>query len=360
MSTIGFLPNPLSWVMDMVNEDLNNLGFYPDYATFVAVYPTGVAGQYVLLGSTDSFRVRDVEGAVWKDSNIGPAHGLTEKVQSDLNVGGIVAQQTLSQGTTLTAFVKALLQTTFYPTFVAPTFSLTSNQANNQEIGSVVTLNLTYNFWRGSILGKLVGGVWQPATFQDYRAGVATSVAIAGNPLPLTVPYTYSVPNYTLLATQTFWSVFSYDDWPQPIDSHNANYSTPLPWDVVITANNTITAIYPYFYGKVSGGSKPTKDQALINSWNKVVAGSSSTITVSFGSVATDRIWFAIPATSTSKTTWYIDALNNWPIGGVSNLFDTETSVAIDSPTVLRNWVQYKIYVSNYQSAVSSAMQLRN
>lgn len=98
----------------------------------------------------------------------------------------------------------------------------------------------------------------------------------------------------------------------------------------------------------------------MINSGTKVVGDSTGTVTATFASSASDWIWFAIPQASTSKTTWYIDALNNGPIGGVSNLFDTESVVSIDSPSVLWNGVNYKIYVSNYQSAVASPMQLRN
>jgi hypothetical protein len=126
------------------------------------------------------------------------------------------------------------------------------------------------------------------------------------------------------------------------------------------TPTRTLTAIYPWFYGKVAGWVKPTKDQALINSGTKVVGTSTGTITATFASGPADRIRFAIPQTSTSKTAWYIDAINNWAIGWGGNLFDSESIVSIDSPTVLWNGVNYKIYVSNYQSEVVSPMQLQN
>jgi hypothetical protein len=40
-------------------------------------------------------------------------------------------------------------------------------------------------------------------------------------------------------------------------------------------------------------------------------------------------------------------------------LFDTETIVSINSPSSLWSWVNYKIYVSNYQSATTT-LELRN
>ena len=128
----------------------------------------------------------------------------------------------------------------------------------------------------------------------------------------------------------------------------------------VATDTKTITAVYPYFRGVVTGGSKPTKNQALIDSWNKVVADSDGPISVNFNSWATDRLWFAIPAAMTSKTKWFVDVLNHGAIWGASNLFDTESVVSIDSPDAYRSWVNYKIYVSNRQSGQLLAMLLQN
>jgi len=134
--------------------------------------------------------------------------------------------------------------------------------------------------------------------------------------------------------------------------------------------NTTINSIYPYFYGKVasggspSGGNRPVANQALIDSGTKVVQNSGGTITVDFNSTPDDYIWFAIPNTSTSKTVWYVNALNTGLIGGAvnpgGNLFPDFDLVSINSPDVLWNGVSYKIYISNFQSEVTDPMQLRN
>jgi hypothetical protein len=234
---------------------------------------------------------------------------------------------------------------------------LTSNQANSQEIWKTVSLTLTYNFARWSINGKLVWWVWQPATFQDHRAWVANNYTIEWVDKALVNSHT--IASYQLLATQTFSGQVSHDEWPQPLDSNDDPYQTPYPAGTQVRST-TITAIYPRFYGKVTGWSKPAKDQTLIDVWTKVVGASTWTITANFNSTASDWLWFAIPQTSTSKTRWYVDALNNGNIWWESNLFDTENVVNIDSPDLYWNWIPYKIYVSNYQSAVSSPMELRN
>lgn len=335
-----------------------NLWFYPDYDTFVAKYPTWVEGNFVLLWDTDTFWAWDIDTSAWINTGIVPEwEGTVESITSMVNVWSITQWTVFPIWTTLTDFMKALLLATFNPTLNAPTFSLISNQANWQEIWSIVNLILTYNFNRWSIVWKTVLWTWNPSTFQDYRAWAATNYTIDWTDLDLV--NTKTIASYELLNTQTFSGTVDFGVWPQPINSDWDNYSTPLAGGSE-TKSVTITAIHPIFYGKVSGWAKPTKNQALINSWTKVVSPSTWTITVNFNSDSDDWIWFAIPETSPAKTKWYVDILNNGAIGGASNLFDTEQVVSIDSPTGLWSWVNYRIYVSNYQSASTQNMQLQN
>ncbi|MGC3945352.1 MAG: hypothetical protein QM762_12700 [Chryseolinea sp.] len=136
------------------------------------------------------------------------------------------------------------------------------------------------------------------------------------------------------------------------------------------SGNRNLSSIYPYFWGKVSssgaapGVNRPTANQALINSGTKVVQASNGTVTINFNSTSDDYIWFAIPASMASKLAWYVSALNNGPIGGSvspgGNLFPDPSLVTINSPTALWSGIQYKIYVSNYQSAINVNMELRN
>ena len=136
------------------------------------------------------------------------------------------------------------------------------------------------------------------------------------------------------------------------------------------SGNFNVSSIYPVFYGKVasggagSGQNRPVANQALINSGTKLVIPSNGTITLSFNTTPDDYMWFAIPASSTSKTIWFVNALNTGNIGGAvfagGNLFPDPEIVSIDSPTVLWNGINYKIYIANYQSAVSLPMELRN
>jgi hypothetical protein len=136
------------------------------------------------------------------------------------------------------------------------------------------------------------------------------------------------------------------------------------------SANFSISKIYPYFHGKVSsnggtpGANRPIISQIMINAGVKVVADSTGTISINFNSTADDYFWFAIPATSADKTKWFIDDLNNGTIGGAispgGNLFPDEVLMNINSPSGLWSNVQYRIYLTNYQSMSNLIMQLRN
>lgn len=281
----------------------------------------------------------------------------TSNIISLVDVGSIEAGDIIHSGTSLQGFIEQLLLTTYYPTFTNPTFSLTSNQSNGQEIGSQINITLTYNFSRGSINGKMVGGIWQPLTFQDYRAGEATNYTIEGSDRGTN--NTYTLNSFVLSASQTFTGSVTYDEGPQPVDSDGEDYNSPYASGTT-NSNRTLTAIYPYFYGTLTGTTKPTKDQSLINGGTKVVGSSTGTITVNFNSTADEYLWFAIPSTSTSKTKWYVNALNNGDIGGGTNLFDSEGVVSVDSPSAYWSGVDYKVYMSNYKSEVTESMELKN
>lgn len=110
----------------------------------------------------------------------------------------------------------------------------------------------------------------------------------------------------------------------------------------------------PYFYGVVTSTSKPSKNQALINSGNIVYdIDVNSNLILPFDSTINQFSWFAIPATASSKAFWFVDETNNGDIGGNRNLFDTEITITIRIPNTLLD-IDYKIYSTNYATDISS------
>jgi hypothetical protein len=256
-------------------------------------------------------------------------------------VGGFNAGDSITGMTPNEIFEKMLVK------YQAPTFSAFSitGQSTTIEVGTALSGNKTFT-WTTTNSGNINAG---SISIKDLDSGsfLASGLNNDGTELVSIGTITNTAPIV--------------QDWE--IRGTNTNSAD-------FTRQFTVSSIYPYFYGKVSSGgagagaNRPTANQALINSGTKSVSSSTGTITITFNSTSDDYIWFAIPSTSTSKTKWYINDLNTGNIGGsvspAGNLFPAFDSVSIDSPTVLWNGVLYKIYISNYQTAATLPMQLRN
>lgn len=85
--------------------------------------------------------------------------------------------------------------------------------------------------------------------------------------------------------------------------------SNPLPSGCTSISNRCVCAVYPYFYGKSTGSTRPVPDATLIVGGISVVNLSTSTVTVNFGSVG-EYTWLAIPQTSPSRVCWYVSEFN--------------------------------------------------
>ena len=296
----------------------------------------------------------------------------TGATPSNIEVGGMVVGTELT-GRTISSILEEILVAVFTPTLTNPDNTFTDDQTNTQEVGATIgTINFTATFDRGSINPQY------PPTSSPFRSGLPNTYNYTGTGLPPTQASTLltdnqSVNSYVvLLGANTWTSSVSYDAGVQPYDSNGDPFSSPLPAGTTGLKSTTITGIYPWFFGTFASGGAPAggnrpdpiiDGQTLINGGTKVVASSTGTITASFGSSADDYIWFATPATSTTKTVWFVDALNNGTIGGAvspsGNLFPSPVTTTYNSPTALWSSISYKMYISNFQTSAGS-MQLRN
>ncbi len=292
----------------------------------------------------------------------------TGATPSVIAVGGIDAGTQLT-GKTYSQLFQELLVPTLFPTLTAPSISsFTQNLATTQEVGVSVTPTFTTNFSRGSIAPQYTSA-------EPFRSGTPTKYEYTGSGNVRQVDTT-STSNVsaatgatTLVAGANTWSVYvAYSAGVQPKDSSGGNFNTPLASGQTSVSNTSITGIYPYFYGKVASGgapagsNRPTANNALVTGGTKVVATSTGTISITFAATSDDYLWFAIPTASTDKTVWYVSALNQGTIGGSvspgGNLFPNEDTVSVT--TVLWAGISYRVYISNYQSATSGAMEMRN
>ena len=177
----------------------------------------------------------------------------TKDVVATTAVGAINAGETVPAGTNIQKLTELLLDKTFYPTFVNPTFGLTNN-AGLREVGSSFNVSLTFNFNRGQILGKLDNGIWNPTMLQDYRAGIATSYLLNG------VSGSNNSSSFnvtTILGTNTLNGSVTYATGVQPKDSKNNNFESPFPAGTSPIQSTSFKGIYPYFYYKSTSKITP-------------------------------------------------------------------------------------------------------
>ena len=288
-----------------------------------------------------------------------------------VTVGGLPAGSPIS-GCPISRILEEILVPTVCPTVISPSQSafLFSPSTSVYEVNSCIALSITSCFSRGCNTPQFCGT-------SPFRSG-----------LPSTYNYTGSWGTCAILSTalcntlsfaciqinagnNTISGTVCYSIGPTPTyNSCGGVYCTVLPAGVTSPACSCILCgMYPYFYGKVASGGcpagvkRPTATCALVIGGTKVVADSTGTLSINFNSSADDYIWFATPYASTTKTVWYVDALNNGTIGGAvspgGNLFPNNTPVC-PVATALWGGQCYKVYISNYQTASASIMQLRN
>ena len=279
-----------------------------------------------------------VSSAGWITS----ATTLTENVTSTVSAGAIIPGQLLTSGMSFTTFVKNLLLKTFYPSFVAPTASLASSLASSVESGTTGNVTLTVTFNRGQIVGKTNGGIWEPATFQDYRAGVATNYVINSVDMG-TSASGVDVGHIIIDGSNTWTSTVSHAQGPQPVDSLGANYSTPLT-SGTFSPSVTVTGKRKAFYGTDSSSAIPytlsSQIRAISGSVLGPANGTAFTINIPIGA---KMVVFAYPATYPTilrdvTSVIYVQGL----MADVKNIF-TQTTVSVEGASGY-SVTNYKVY----------------
>lgn len=265
------------------------------------------------------------------------------------------------------------------PGYTIPTIDLTYTVEGNQEVGSSVAQDLTVTGIKND------AGAFTSLTLKRGVTTVSTSSSLTpvsdtdmqsqfGYADPNNPNYSYSLnstDNYTVTAGDTTWSGEGAYGAGTALKDSDGNTDTRTPAQRSFEApqaadsafgSNTVSinGIYPYFYG-VSDTAVSSSDVAsaiAAGSGTKVVADSSGTLAITFGNSTAKYLWFAHPATETTKTSWYINELNNGDIPG--NLFASVATENVNSPDAYWSTISYKIYYTNYATVPGGTFEMRN
>lgn len=129
--------------------------------------------------------------------------------------------------------------------------------------------------------------------------------------------------------------------------------------DTSFNRNVAKCSIYPVYYGVVTCATRPAVDNTLVSNGTKCVVNSTGTVTVDFNSSG-QWTWIATPATSATKTCWYVSALNNGGMGSSGDKYPDVCTLDITSADGCWSAVSYKVYMSGFAASDADPIQFRN
>lgn len=159
------------------------------------------------------------------------------------------------------------------------------------------------------------------------------------------------------------------NDGSESLSIGTLSNTSPTTWTWQITGcstQNTLfsrnvgkCSIYPLYYGVVNCATRPLVDNELITGGTKSVVNTTSTVTVDFNSVG-QWTWIATPASSPTKTCWYVNALNNGSMGNTGDKYPDVCILNITSGNGCWSEVSYKVYMSGFAASDADPIQFRN
>lgn len=131
--------------------------------------------------------------------------------------------------------------------------------------------------------------------------------------------------------------------------------------DVAFDRTVSKGGIYPIYYGVTTGATRPAVTNDLVTGGTKIVSDSTGTVSVDFNSSAGEYSWLAIPSTSTSKTCWYNNDIDNGNINNLpSDKYPDECTISVTSGQGCWVAIDYKIYMSGSYGELDDPIQFRN
>jgi hypothetical protein len=226
------------------------------------------------------------------------------------------------------------------------------------EIGSSIARTLTATFGRGTILNgtgstnsnPLVGD----ATGFTFTGTGISSTAQPGNALAFTTAVVSGSNNWAVTAAHAAGTGDYFDN--KGVSGTNLAASRASGTATDTTSAPTITGVHPFYHLK---SSSPISAAAMVTAIQngtatKVVADSTGTLTIPYAPSA-QYLAIAYPSTSTTKTRYFVTALDN---GAITVVFAPVATLSVTTAL----WTQgYKIHTSSGALTNSAAnIELRN
>ena len=234
---------------------------------------------------------------------------VEEDIQSNLDMGGVSKGDIIEDGTSLTEFVKELLNKTYTPSLIAPSLSANISgldKDQNVEVGEKHNFELSAIFDRGSIKGKLLAnGLWDSEAEQNKRAGEVEKYSFNG--YDNNKNNVYSLTDYQIVEGENVFNIsVNYNTGPQPTDSNGDAYESALSaglleTDIVVYGKRK--AFFGYSIGELNSTNIRNLSENMIDPKN----GSTFQITIPEGAT---NVVFAYPAYLNDCNVRFVNAFN--------------------------------------------------
>lgn len=283
--------------------------------------------------------------------------GLTEEFIVSKGAGSYSPGQTFPGGLNIAEAFRSLLTSTSLATFSSPSLEISLNINGLREVGEVVgSLIIKSLFNRGRINGGYDGVVWNPGKNMGPAVGLPTKHTIGTDVFNTSsVEQTKTINNYIIpLGSTVFSGNVDYLAGTKPVNSEGDEQ--PAHEGGNKSAQVVLESIVPYFYGVIN--ENQTIDNIDINSLTKVIGISTGSVSIRYNAVVGKRLVILIPSSSTLKSKWFVNALNNGTIGGNGDLFSVSNK-SYSSPSSLWGSTSFRVYLST-PTSINETIQLQN
>ena len=316
-----------------------------------------IAGENIIIDKTDPRNP-----VISSDTGSGK---FTSDILLAYTFGKYPARSVLpSNGKSTEEIVRDAYQGVLDANIVNPTFTFTRNNSNAIfEVGSTLAQQFTGTYNAGAIYGKMIGGMWNtnadPANKQADRAGALQSMTLDGETFnPSANPQTKDSSRVITLGNNVFNGSANFlAGTARPKRSDDSEYGSIYTTPLTLSSSITVTGLIPYFYGIINDNQ--TIDDINLSTLTKVVASSTSNISIPYSGVVGKKLVILIPSASNVKAKWFVDALNNGTIGNTGDLFPSVITRNYDSPTSLWTNQSFRVYLSTTTS-IDNTIQLQN
>lgn len=197
------------------------------------------------------------------------------------------------------------------------------------------------------ILLTISGNDIGPFSIYTDTDGFASPVESNVSKASLEAGYSLDVPDGT-----TVVRVKSNGDCTNYVDA--AVGGGPIPSTSTTTSTTLNPFVDTWYYGTYNspGGLVPiptSVDIDISTGTSNNLVDPSGTIIIPFNSAIDDFIWFAIPVSAGTKSTWYVSDINQGAIGGAVSRFG---NLFPDPVVVNYNGIDLNLYISCYRTNV--------